>query len=132
MKNKLFAYEAQNTVIHNLSGLTKIICFLLLSFGVMFSFDIRYVVGVMCLAFLIFKLADVELKRMRAIFTYILVFILLDTALTFVFAPLYGVELYGTKHVILPLYGDYVLTQEQLLNIGKRLSPAPSPTMMIQ
>lgn len=24
------------------------------------------------------------------------------------------------------------LTQEQLLNIGKRLSPAPSPTMMIQ
>lgn len=115
MKQKLFAYEAQNTTIHNLSGLTKILCFLLLSFGVMFSFDIRYVTSVMCLAFFIFKMAHIELKRMRAIFTYILVFIFLDTALTFVFAPLYGVELYGTKHIIFPIYGDYVLTQEQLL-----------------
>lgn len=115
MKQKLFAYEAQNSIIHRLSGLTKILCFLLLSFGVMFSFDIRYILGVMCLAFIVFKMAGIELKRMCTIFSYILVFIFLDTLLTFVFAPQYGVELYGTKHILFPIYNDYILTQEQLL-----------------
>ena len=41
MKSKLFDYIERDNFVFNLSGVTKLICFLLLSFGVMFSFDAR-------------------------------------------------------------------------------------------
>ena len=44
---KLFSYNLVDTPIHRLSGLTKLICFLLLTFAVMFSYDIRVILAVM-------------------------------------------------------------------------------------
>jgi hypothetical protein len=40
---KLFSYNTVDTFVHRLSGLTKLICFLLLTFAVMYSYDIRVV-----------------------------------------------------------------------------------------
>ena len=47
MKGKLFSYNYMDTPIHNLSGLTKLLCFLLLTFAVMFSYDIRAILFIM-------------------------------------------------------------------------------------
>ena len=41
MKAKLFDYIDRDNVIFNLSGLTKLVCFLFMSFAAMFSYDIR-------------------------------------------------------------------------------------------
>ena len=49
-KMKLFSYNFIDTPIHRLSGLTKLICFLLLTSAVMFSYDIRVILGMMVLS----------------------------------------------------------------------------------
>jgi hypothetical protein len=46
-KMKLFSYSIADTPIHRLSDLTKLICFLLLTFAVMYSYDIRVILSVM-------------------------------------------------------------------------------------
>ena len=43
MKAKLFDYIDRDNYIYNLSGLTKLIAFICLTFSVMFSYDIRYI-----------------------------------------------------------------------------------------
>ena len=39
MKTKLFDYVERDNYVFNLSGMTKLICFLILTFTVMFSYD---------------------------------------------------------------------------------------------
>ena len=41
MKLKMFSYNEENTFVHRLSGVTKLLCFLILSFVVMYTYDIR-------------------------------------------------------------------------------------------
>ena len=43
MKAKLFDYTDRDNFIFNLSGLTKLFCFIFMTFSVMFSYDIRYI-----------------------------------------------------------------------------------------
>ena len=45
MKSKLFDYIDRDNLIFNLSGLTKLVCFIGLTFAVMFSYDIRYILS---------------------------------------------------------------------------------------
>jgi len=47
VKTKLFSYNYENTVIHNLSGVIKFICFLVLTFAVMYSYDIRVILAML-------------------------------------------------------------------------------------
>ena len=49
MKAKLFSYNYEDTLVHRLSGLTKLICFMLLTFAIMFSYDIRVILAYACL-----------------------------------------------------------------------------------
>ena len=47
-------------------------------------------------------------------FIYVFIFLVANFFLTFLFSPQYGVEIYGTKHVLFTIAGRYVMTQEQL------------------
>lgn len=42
MKAKLFDYIDRDNFIFNLSGLTKLLCFIFMTFAVMFSYDIYF------------------------------------------------------------------------------------------
>ncbi|HEY8422510.1 MAG TPA: energy-coupling factor transporter transmembrane component T [Thermoclostridium sp.] len=115
MKLKLFSYNVIDTPIHRLSGLTKLICFLLLTFAVMYSYDIRFILAVMVFAFIILKVSRIKYSQIRIMIIYVLLFLATNFILTFFFSPEYGVEIYGTRHEILKLFGRYNLTLEQLL-----------------
>ena len=60
MKSKLFDYIDRDNVIYNLSGLTKLICFIAMTFAVMFSYDIRFILCVMALSAVIFAASGLE------------------------------------------------------------------------
>lgn len=114
MKIKLFSYAQLDTVIHKMSGLTKLICFLFLTTAVMMTYDIRIISVVMVFSFACFAIAKIQWKQVKVMFIYVFIFLLTNFILTFIFAPQYGVELYGTKHVIFEIFGPYVVTQEQM------------------
>lgn len=115
MKVKLFSYSQLDTFVHRLSGLSKLICFLLLTTAVMMTYDTRIILGILVLSLIIAKVAKISLKKVKLMMIYVLIFLVTNFILTFIFAPQHGVEIYGTRHEIFTFFGPYVVTLEQLL-----------------
>ena len=113
-KMKLFSYNTADTPIHRLSGLTKLICFLLLTFAVMFSYDIRVILAVMVFSIVVLRLSRIRYSQIRLMIIYVFVFVLTNAVISFFFSPEEGVKIYGTRHVIANLYGEHKLTWEQI------------------
>ncbi len=113
-KMKLFSYNSVDTSIHRLSGLTKLLCFLFLTFAVMYSYDIRVILLVMAFSIAILMISKIQFSQIRLMVFYVLVFLATNTVITFFFSPEMGVEIYGTRHEIANLFGNYDLTSEQL------------------
>ena len=113
-KMKLFSYNTVDSPIHKLSGLTKLICFLLLTFAVMFSYDIRVILAVMVFSVAILRLSKIQFSQIRLMIIYVLIFVLTNAVISFFFSPEEGVKIYRTRHDIANLYGGYKLTWEQI------------------
>lgn len=112
--NSIFNYTDADTVIHRLSGLTKLIAFLALTFTVMFSYDIRVIAFVMAFSFVLMKIAQITLKQIRIIIYYVTFFLVINAFLTFLFEPEYAVGIYKSRTVLFEIAGRYVVTKEQL------------------
>ncbi len=115
MKLKLFDYIAGNSFIHRLSGVTKLLCFLLLTCSTMFSYDVRFILVVMAFSFACFKISGIKFSQIRMMFIYVVIFLLMNFVLTYLFSPEEGVAIYGTRHEIARFSSRYTVTQEQLL-----------------
>lgn len=115
MKAKLFDYIDRDNFIFNLSGLTKLVCFLFMTFAVMFSYDIRYILFVMVLSAVFFKISGIEFKQIKLMSIYVAIFLLINFLLTYLFSPQYGTEIYGTTHELFRFNSRYTVTVEQLL-----------------
>jgi energy-coupling factor transport system permease protein len=115
VRTTLFSHDMLQTPIHRLSGLTKLVCFLFLTFAVMYSYDIRVILAVMVFSMYIMAISKIKFSQIRTMVIYVLIFVLTNAVISFLFAPEMGVEIYGTRHVIAPLPGRFDLTQEQLL-----------------
>lgn len=115
MKAKLFDYIDRDNFIFNLSGLTKLVCFLFMTFAVMFSYYIRYILFVMVLSAVFFKISGIEFKQIKLMSIYVAIFLLINFLLTYLFSPQYGTEIYGTTHELFRFNSRYTVTVEQLL-----------------
>ncbi len=113
-KTKLFSYDLLDTIIHRLSGLTKLICFLFLTFAVMYSYDIRVILIIMAFSVYLLRVSKIKFRQIRTMVLYVVIFILTNAIISFLFSPEMGVEIYGTRHNIVKIYGKFYLTQEQL------------------
>ena len=125
MKMKLFSYNLADTFIHRISGLTKLICFLFLTFAVMYSYDIRVILFVMVFSILLMKVAKIQFSQIRLMVIYVLIFIVTNAVISFFFSPEFGTSIYGTKHEFAKVFG-ISLTYEQLFyQVTKMFKYAP-------
>jgi energy-coupling factor transport system permease protein len=99
----------------HISGLSKLIGFLFLTFAAMFSYDIRFILFMLVFSSGLIFLNRIPLKPLKLVFIYVSVFLVLNTFLTYLFEPEYGVTIYGTRNELTVLFGRYTITQEQLL-----------------
>lgn len=113
-KTRLFSYNSANTPIHRLSGLTKLVCFLMLTFGVMYTYDIRVILAVLAFSIGMLALARIRFSQVSGMLLYVLIFVVTNAVISFFFAPEQGVQIYGTRHNLARLYGGLMLTSEQL------------------
>ena len=135
MKMKLFDYVDKDNVIYNLSGLTKLIVFICMTSAVMFSYDIRFILVVLILSLVLFKVAELKLSQIKTMLIYVAIFLSMNFVLTFVFDPTYGTEVYGTYHELFRINDYFVVTAEQLLyqisKTGKYASVVPLGMMFL-
>lgn len=113
MKDKLFDYVERDNWVFNLSGVSKLICFLLLSASVMFTYDIRTILVVMALSFTVLRVSGITFRQIRGMLWAVILFLAVNFILTFVFNPTYGVEIYGTSHELFRFNDRYIVTLEQ-------------------
>jgi energy-coupling factor transport system permease protein len=110
---KLFSYNMADTPIHQLSGLTKLVCFLFLTFAVMYSYDIRVILGVMVFSIVVMRISLIRYSQIKLMVIYVIIFLITNAVISFFFSPEYGMTIYGTKHEFAQIFG-ISLTYEQL------------------
>lgn len=112
--SKILAYEEKDTWIHELSGVSKLIFFLLWCFTSMLTYDTRILVFMVIFSFIIFKISKTEWKQVGAVFKMIMLFLVLNVTAIFILSPDQGTHIYGTRTVLFHIAGHYDMTREQL------------------
>ncbi|WP_046227410.1 energy-coupling factor transporter transmembrane component T family protein [Paenibacillus dauci] len=114
MSTQMLSYTNLNTPIHRLTGVTKLIFFILWALTAMIIYDTRCLLVMLVLSLVIFRMSRVPFQQYSFVLYLILVFFAINQIAIFLFSPLYGVELYGSQHDIVHIAGRYTLTWEQL------------------
>ena len=114
MNNRLVGYHAGNSFLHRLSGASKLLFLLLVSLAAMLTYDTRLLLVIGLGALALFATSGIRLKDISFILSFALVFALLNVLMVYLFAPQYGVEIYGAKTVLLDGLGAYSITAQQL------------------
>jgi energy-coupling factor transport system permease protein len=110
----LFNYIDRPSMVHHLTGATKLVCLLLWSFAAMSSFDPRLLALLAAASVALFRLSRIRLADVKFMLGITFWFMVLNNVLIFLFAPEHGVSLYGARHVLLALPLGYDVTAEQL------------------
>lgn len=110
----IFNYINRESVIHRMSGATKLIVLILWSLAAMTSFDTRFLALLPILAFIIFGLSKIRFSDVKFLLWFTFVFMVLNNLLIYIFSPEHGVTIYGSRTIIFEGYGRWTLTAEQL------------------
>ncbi len=112
--NFLLEYIDKDSIIHRLNGATKLICFILWITAIMFTYDIRFLIFLTIFGVYIFFISKIKFKEVKIVFYLISIFLILNLITIFLFSPLEGTKIYGTRHDIFKIFGSYIVTEEQL------------------
>ena len=110
----LFNYIDRPSPIHRLTGACKLICLILWTLAAMTSFYTPLLLAMTVASLLLFRIAKLKVKDISFVVSLMLVYIVLNNVLIFLFSPDHGTSIYGTETVLLKLVGPYVITAEQL------------------
>ncbi|MGT2895132.1 energy-coupling factor transporter transmembrane component T family protein [Streptococcus entericus] len=113
-KQTLIGYKEGSGFLYSLSGVAKLIFFVLVSVAAMTTYDTRLIAFIAVGSLLLFRLAGIKLREISFVLTIVIVFALLNLIMVYLFAPAYGVEIYNSQTVLLEGWGRFNLTAEQL------------------
>ncbi|QQO09280.1 energy-coupling factor transporter transmembrane component T family protein [Breznakiella homolactica] len=114
MSRFMLAYIDRPSPVHAVSGAVKLVVFILWSVLAMAGYDTRVMAVLVVMGLSLFAVSGTKLREVSFIFKMLVVFMALNLIAIYIFAPEQGVEIYGTKHLILKGIGRYSLTWEQL------------------
>lgn len=107
-------YLPRKSVVHDLTGTTKLAFFLLFTFAGMLTYDTRVLLFLLAVSLLAFKASKIKVREIRFMLIFMVIFLLMNNFFVFVFNPNQGTQIYGTRHVLLALPGRFAVTAEEL------------------
>ncbi len=111
---RLISYEKKDTPIHRLSGVTKLIFFLIWCLTSALTFDTRILLLMLVLGAGIYMESKVKWKQVSTVFKAVMIFMVVNLLGIFLIAPYQGCEIYSSRTELVHLFGRYTLTSEQL------------------
>lgn len=114
MAVEMLSYIDRKSPIHDLSGVTKLIIFIMWSTAAMLTYDTRILLFLLAMSITIFIVSKIKLRDISFVLFFILFFLLLNNIAIYLFSPQEGVGIYGTSHVLFEIAGRYIVTWEQL------------------
>lgn len=113
-KTAILSYLNRKSIVHSLTGTTKLIFFLVFSVAAMITYDTRVLVCMLVGSFVIFHISRVKFRDVSVVLWLALVFLLLNNLFVYLFSPEYGVGLYESRTVLFTIAGPYTITLQQL------------------
>lgn len=113
-QHQMLGYTPGVTPVHRLNGTTKLLFLILLSIACMTTYDTRFLLAMTISSLMLFKVSEIKWHQIAFVVKFIFVFSVLNILAVYLFAPEYGVELYGSRTVIWEGMGRYSITQQQL------------------
>ncbi len=110
----LFNYIDRSSPIHRLTGASKLFCLILWSLAAMSGFHTPFLAVLTVGAFALFKVSKIRLKDVSFMLGATLIFLVVNNLLIYLFSPEHGVEVYGSRTLLLEGIGRFTLTAEQL------------------
>lgn len=80
----------------------------------MVTYDTRVLVCMLLISAVVFKVSKIKIRDIRIVLGLAAVFLLMNNLFVYLFAPEYGVELYGSRDVLFTIAGPYTITLQQL------------------
>ena len=108
------SYVERDSVIHRMTGTTKLFFFLFWSIAAMITYDTRVLVGMFLFGCVMFKISKLKWKEISFALIFMFTLMVINIIGIYVFAPEQGIEIYGTRHVLAELFWRYSITLEQL------------------
>lgn len=112
--SRILTYEEKNTWIHRLSGVTKLIFFLLWTLTSMLTYDTRVLLFMVVFSLVIYRMSKTQWRQVGSVMKFILFFLVINLLAIFLFSPYEGVHIYGSRTELFHLFGNYTVTKEQL------------------
>lgn len=112
--SRIISYKEKDCFIHRLSGLTKLVFFILWTLTSMLTYDTRILAGMVLLSIVIFVFSKTEWKQVSSIFSFIMFFLCLNIIAIFLFSPYEGCKIYSSRTEIYKITERYIITKEQL------------------
>ncbi|HEL2001100.1 TPA: energy-coupling factor transporter transmembrane protein EcfT [Streptococcus suis] len=112
-QQKLIGYHPGTGLIHSLSAVSKLLFFLIVSILAMITYDTRLILFIAVFSLALFKMSGIRYKEISLILILTIIFAAMNALMVHLFAPRYGVELYGADTPLLSGLGVYSLTSQQ-------------------
>ncbi|HEM5292897.1 TPA: energy-coupling factor transporter transmembrane protein EcfT [Streptococcus suis] len=112
-QQKLIGYHPGTGFIHSLSAVSKLLFFLIVSILAMITYDTRLILFIAVFSLALFKMSGIRYKEISLVLILTIIFAAMNALMVHLFAPRYGVELYGADTPLLSGLGVYSLTSQQ-------------------
>ncbi len=112
--NRLLSYEEKNTWLHHLSGITKLLFFLIWCFTSALTYDTRVLLVMIAVSVVLYIMSGTRWQQVSTVFGFIMVFMVLNLVAIFIFSPYQGTQIYGTKTVLTAFLPGHAITREEL------------------
>ncbi len=113
-KIAILSYIKRKSLVHELTGTTKLIFFIAWSLASMVTYDTRVLVCMMFISFVVFKVSKIRIRDISIVLGLAAVFLLMNNLFVYLFSPEYGVGLYESRTVLFTIAGPYTVTLQQL------------------
>ncbi|WP_255313922.1 energy-coupling factor transporter transmembrane component T family protein [Trueperella pecoris] len=114
MANSILGYIERQSLIHRLTGTSKLALVIAFIVAAAITFDARLLLACAIANIALWALARMKLRDMKVVLILIGTFMILNNLLIFAFEPTYGTTLFGSSHLIADGPGRWDLTWEQL------------------
>ena len=112
--NRLLSYEEKNTPLHRLSGVTKLVFFLLWCLTSALTYDTRVLLVMVGISLVLYVLSGTSWQQVRSVFAFVMVFMVLNLFAIFMLSPYQGTAIYGSKTILSSFLPGHALTREEL------------------
>lgn len=113
-KVAVLSYIDRKSIVHALTGTTKLVFFLAWSVAAMVTYDTRVLLCMFVGSMVIFRISRVKYQEVRVVLGLAAVFLLLNNLFVYLFSPEYGVGLYESRTLLFTIAGRYTITAQQL------------------